>query len=125
MENIGKITIDSVLDLVAIAEVAGQPDPDARWYDSGVLYVRNVTDEALAAAAEKVNAPEVQAAREKQARLDEITARLAEIDILTMRPVRAILLGTGTDDDQLKLAELEAEAEPLRNELRQLKGETE
>lgn len=57
MKNIGKITINHTLDLVAIAEAAGNSAPEARWYDTGVLYVRGVTDEALAAAAAKAMSP--------------------------------------------------------------------
>jgi hypothetical protein len=47
----------------------------------------------------------------------EIIARLAEIDIASIRPLRAIADGTATDFDREKLAALEAEAEALRGEL--------
>jgi hypothetical protein len=50
----------------------------------------------------------------------EITARLAEIDREAIRPMRAALAGTSTLYDTDKLAELEAEADKLREELRGL-----
>lgn len=42
-----KITVPSVYDLVAIAEAAGQPDPDKRRYEYGQLHVLDVTQNAL------------------------------------------------------------------------------
>ena len=74
MENIGKIIVSHDADLVAIAEAAGQSNPDARWYDGGVLYVRGVTDEDLTAAAETLHSPAAQAARLLTARLAELAA---------------------------------------------------
>jgi hypothetical protein len=47
----------------------------------------------------------------------EITVRLAEIDTASIRPLRAIADGTATDFDMQKLANLEAEAATLRDEL--------
>jgi len=46
-----------------------------------------------------------------------IISRLAEIDTLTIRPLRATMAGTQTKADTAKLAELEAEAEELRGQL--------
>ena len=40
--------------------------------------------------------------------------RLLEIDLLSLRPLRAKLAGTATQNDTDKLLELEAEAESLR-----------
>ena len=40
--------------------------------------------------------------------------RLLEIDLLSLRPLRAKLAGTATQVDTDKLLELEAEAESLR-----------
>ncbi len=71
---ISKITISPDLDLVAIAETAGQSDPEARWYDDGVLYVRGVTDEALARAAQTIASPAAQAARLTASRLADLAA---------------------------------------------------
>ena len=42
------------------------------------------------------------------------TERLLEIDLLSLRPLRAKLAGTATQNDTDKLLELEAEAESLR-----------
>lgn len=52
----------------------------------------------------------------------QIQTRLSEIDLATMRPLRALQLGEGTESDQQKLIELEAEAKTLREELRMLEG---
>jgi hypothetical protein len=46
-----------------------------------------------------------------------ITARLAEIDAASIRPLRAIAQGAATQDDHDKLAALDAEAAELRQEL--------
>lgn len=50
-------------------------------------------------------------------RAEEIRAELAEIDSLAVRPLRAIVAGTATDEDRARLAELEARADKLRAEL--------
>lgn len=50
-------------------------------------------------------------------RAEEIRAELAEIDSLAVRPLRAIVAGTATDEDRARLAELEARADALRAEL--------
>lgn len=57
-----------------------------------------------------------------QAEYDElrrgrILSELDMIDQKAIRPLRAILAGLGTDDDQERLAELERQAEELRAEL--------
>ena len=49
-------------------------------------------------------------------RLAEIAARLTEIDLTSVRPLRAIAQGAATAYDHEKLAALEAEAEELRAE---------
>jgi hypothetical protein len=46
-----------------------------------------------------------------------ILARLAEIDLLSIRPLRAVADGSATDFDRQKLATLDAEAAELRAEL--------
>lgn len=53
-------------------------------------------------------------------RADRIKSRLAEIDSLEIRPIGAILVGNGTDEDKKKLEELEAEKVELRNELAEI-----
>lgn len=67
----------------------------------------------------KVNQTRV-AEIELQKKQDLATERLLEIDILSVRPLRAQLAGTATQNDTDKLLELEAEAESLRKEFRQL-----
>lgn len=47
----------------------------------------------------------------------EIIARFAHIDFDSVRPLRAIVQGEGTEADKEKLAALDAEAEELRTEL--------
>lgn len=53
----------------------------------------------------------------KQARTAEIKSRLLEIDLESVRPLRAKAYGTSTPEDDAKLAALEQEAEALRAEL--------
>ena len=49
-------------------------------------------------------------------RILEIQARLAEIDIESARPLRALAAGSGTDFDREKLSKLDAEVRTLRKE---------
>lgn len=51
---------------------------------------------------------------EIQKKQELATERLLEIDLLSLRPLRAKLAGTATQNDMDKLLELEAEAESLR-----------
>lgn len=53
-------------------------------------------------------------------RIEEIKARLAKIDLDTMRPLRAVLVGADTQFDHDKLAALEKESNALRQELHSL-----
>lgn len=57
-----------------------------------------------------------------QQRADEIKYQLAELDNQAIRPLRAILAGTSTDEDTDKLREIEAQAAALRAELAELEG---
>ena len=54
---------------------------------------------------------------------EEIVARLSEINQKAIRPLQSILSGNYTQFDTDKLAELESEAEGLRDELRRLQNE--
>ena len=54
---------------------------------------------------------------QKQVRTVEIKSRLLEIDLESVRPLRARVYGTATLEDDAKLAALEQEAEALRAEL--------
>lgn len=49
----------------------------------------------------------------------EPKTRLAEIDLESNRPIRAILAGTATQEDRDKLAALEAEAIQLRASIKE------
>ena len=53
----------------------------------------------------------------KADRKAEILQELSEIDRKTIRPLRAKLSGTATADDEAILADLEAQAKKLRDEL--------
>ena len=61
----------------------------------------------------KVNQSKV-AEIELQKKQELATERLLEIDLLSLRPLRAQLAGTATQGDTDKLLELEAEADSLR-----------
>lgn len=52
----------------------------------------------------------------------EIKSRLAQIDIDTLRPLRAVVAGVATQYDHGKLAALESEAAVLRVELVGMEG---
>ena len=54
---------------------------------------------------------------QKQARTVEIKSRLLEIDLESVRPLRAKVSGAATPEDDAKLAALEQEAGALRVEL--------
>ena len=61
----------------------------------------------------KVNQTRV-AEIELQKKQELATERLLEIDLLSLRPLRAQLAGTATQNDTDKLLELETEAERFR-----------
>lgn len=66
---------------------------------------------------------DVDAANEKKRKTErtaQIQAELDDIEYRQGRPIRAISLGTATDEDRAKLAELEARAVELRKELKSL-----
>ena len=52
----------------------------------------------------------------------EIKAELAQIDRLSLRPLRALVASPALADDQARLAKLETRAEKLRAELAGLEG---
>lgn len=58
--------------------------------------------------------------QEKQAHKAELIRQLDEIDLKTIRSMRAIQAGTGTKQDEEKLAELENQAAQIRQELKEL-----
>ena len=59
-------------------------------------------------------------AQAKEVRKAELIAELAQIDLESIRPTRAIQNGTATEFDTQKLAELEERAEQIRQEIRDL-----
>ncbi|MFD2235458.1 hypothetical protein [Phaeospirillum tilakii] len=46
-----------------------------------------------------------------------LLAQLDALDAKSVRPLRAVLAGTGTDEDRAKLAAIEAQAAALRGQL--------
>ena len=60
---------------------------------------------------------------QKQVRMAEIKSRLLEIDLESVRPLRAKAYGTSTPEDDATLAALEQEAGALRVELAGLSDE--
>jgi len=58
------------------------------------------------------------------ARRTAIAARLAAIDLLSVRPLRAVAAGAATDDDRTRLKALDDEAAGLRVELAALNQES-
>ena len=63
---------------------------------------------------------EEQQAQAKEAHKKELVAELDALDLKCIRALRAIQAGTGTEDDTARLAELEAQAEEIRQELKDL-----
>lgn len=58
-----------------------------------------------------------QAARERDERIAAARSRLAALDAAAVRPLRAVVAGTATDADHTRLADIEAEAQKLREAL--------
>lgn len=67
--------------------------------------------------------PEEIEVKEKEAQKKELMAQLDALDLKCIRALRAIQSGSGTEADTAKLAELEAQAEDLRQQLKDLQGE--
>lgn len=65
-------------------------------------------------------AEERQAEKQKQQKVAELQAELDKIDLKSIRSQRAIQAGTGTEEDIAKLAELEQQAEAIRQQIREL-----
>ena len=59
----------------------------------------------------------------KQAQREKLISQLDALDLKTIRSLRAIQAGTGTEDDSSKLAELEEQAEAIRQRLNELNSE--
>lgn len=56
-------------------------------------------------------------------KIAELKFQLANIDRLTIRPLRAIQAGTATDEDREKLNTLEQEALNIRQQISELESE--
>lgn len=82
-------------------------DKDNCWYLKG--YAPMKTDEE-------------KAQQEAECRIQEIKSELDELDLQAIRPLRAILAGTQTDEDLQKLKEIENLAAELRIKLQPLKN---
>ena len=63
---------------------------------------------------------EEKAAQQKQAHKAELIAQLDEIDLKTIRSMRAIQAGIGTEEDTAKLSELEEQAKQIRQQIQKL-----
>ena len=84
--------------------------PLYKW--NGESIISRTEEEIAADRAALLNSPELKAA--------EIKQQLAVLDEQAIRPLRAILAGTPTDEDRDKLAEIEEQAVALREELAKL-----
>lgn len=84
--------------------------PLYKW--DGERVIQRSDDELAAERDALLNSPEYKAA--------EIKQKLADLDRQAIRPLRAILAGTPTDEDKDKLREIEAQAVALREELAKL-----
>lgn len=58
--------------------------------------------------------------KEKENKIENLKNRLSVLDSLAIRPLRAILSGNSTEDDNNKLIEIEEEVQNLREELNEL-----
>lgn len=58
--------------------------------------------------------------KEKQQLINDLIHQLDEIDLKTVRPLRAIQSEQGTPEDQQKLNELEVQAKAIRERIRSL-----
>ncbi|MCH5207528.1 MAG: hypothetical protein J1F04_01480 [Oscillospiraceae bacterium] len=84
--------------------------PLYKW--DGERVIQRTEEEIASERAAILNSPE--------RRASEIKQQLTELDNQAIRPLRAILAGTPTDDDKDKLAAIETQAVKLRDELTKL-----
>ena len=70
----------------------------------------------------KVEADARQAAAEKAAQIAELQTQLDQLDLKAIRALRAIQAGVGTETDTAKLAELEAQAATIRQQIKELQN---
>lgn len=60
------------------------------------------------------------AKKQREERINELKGKLKEIDEKSARSMRALLANTATDEDRAYLAQLEAQAEAYRAEIKEL-----
>lgn len=60
------------------------------------------------------------AKKQKEERINELKGKLKEVDEKSARSIRAVLANTATDEDREYLAQLEAQAEAYRAEIKEL-----
>lgn len=101
-----------------LGEYLARTYPDGEWLvqDDGTgPYLKKWDSSDPAPTIEQVEAwVQSEAQRERRA---EILGLLNDIDLQSVRPLRAQLAGVATEDDTTKLAALEAQAQTLRVEL--------
>lgn len=85
-----------------------------------VVDIETGSQRSIPMTAEEIAAIEDAAQKLPSQRIDEIKERLAQIDIDSVRPLRAIAAGSHTQFDSDKLASLDSEAAALRAELASL-----
>lgn len=68
----------------------------------------------------KSEADERKAEDEKKAHIKSLQEQLDVLDLKAIRALRAIQAGVGTEEDAAKLAELEAQAEEIRRQIKDL-----
>lgn len=90
-----------------IEQEVEQSDKDGGWYLKG--YAPMQTDDE-------------KAQEESESRIREIKAALSELDLEAIRPLRAILAGTQTEEDLEKIKEIETKAKELRIKIQPLKS---
>ena len=64
--------------------------------------------------------PEEVEVKEKEAQIASYKEQLVKVDEKSARSMRAVLAGTATEDDRTFLANLEAQAEDLRRQIKEL-----
>lgn len=87
--------------------------------------IREVADEYVLYNGEyllKEEAAARQAAAEKAAQIADLQAQLDTLDLKAIRALRAIQTGAGTETDAAKLAELEAQAAAIRQQIKDLQN---
>lgn len=61
-----------------------------------------------------------EAEKQKQEQIKELQAQLDTLDLKAIRALRAIQSGNGTQEDTAKLAELEQQAETIREQIKSI-----